>query len=180
MAVGDVVIEPEQRSDHAAVADVVRRAFAEEPQVAGMVSAIRESRRYRGGLAFVARADRRVVGFVMLSGTDLVDDEGTRRDVLTLTPLAVLPGYERRGIGSALVRTAVAEADRRREPLIVLEGNPHYYGRLGFRPAADLGIHIDLPDWAPPEAAQACPLSNYDPCARGRVEYPPAIAALPG
>lgn len=180
MAVGDVVIEPERPGDHAAVADVVRRAFADEPQVVAMVSAIRESRRYRSGLAFVARAGGQVVGFVMLSGTDLVDDEGRRREVLTLTPLAVLPEFERRGIGSALVRTALAEADRCREPLVVLEGSPHYYGRLGFRFAGDLGIHIDLPDWAPPEAAQAYPLSTYDPRARGHVEYPPAIAALSG
>lgn len=145
-----------------------------------MVSAIRESPRYRTGLAFVAAVDDRVVGFVMLSGTDLVDDDGTRRDVLTLTPLAVLPEYQRRGIGSALVRTAIAEADRRGEPLVVLEGSPQYYGRLGFRFAPELGVHIDLPGWAPPEAAQAYPLSNHDPRVRGRVEYPPAIAAVSG
>lgn len=145
-----------------------------------MVSAIRESSRYRGGLAFLARADGRVVGFVMLSGTDLVDEDGTRRDVLTLTPLAVLPEFERRGIGSALVAAAIAEADRRREPLVVVEGSPRYYGRLGFRFAPDFGIHIDLPEWAPREAAQVYPLSNYDPRVRGRVEYPPAIAELSG
>lgn len=177
---GDVVIETERPADHAAAAQVVRRAFADQPQVAGMVSAIRESPRYRSGLAFVARVEDQVVGFVMLSGTDLVDEEGIRRDVLTLTPLAVLPEFERRGIGSALVATAIAEADRRLEPLVVLEGSPRYYGRLGFRFASDFGIHMDLPDWAPPEAAQVYPLSNYDPRVRGRVEYPPAIAALSG
>jgi putative acetyltransferase len=178
LAVGDVLIQSEQPADYAAVADVVRRAFVDEPQAVGMVSAIRKSSRYRSGLAFVARADDQVVGFGMLSGTDLVDDDGTSRDVLTLTPLAVLPEFQRRGIGSALVGAAITEADRRREPLIVLEGSPHYYGRLGFRFAPDFGIYIDLPDWAPREAAQVYPLLNYDPRARGRVEYPPAIAAL--
>jgi putative acetyltransferase len=74
----------------------------------------------------------------------------------------------------------VAEADRRGEPVVVLEGDPRYYGRLGFLFAPDHGIHIDLPDWAPPEAAQVCPLSSYDPQVRGRVEYPPAIAAVSG
>ena len=98
------------------------------------------------GLALVARLDGQVVGFVMLSGTDLVDDDGTRREVLTLTPLAVLPEFQRRGIGLALVAAAIAEADRRREPLVVLEGSPNYYSRLGFRFAPDHGIHIDLPD----------------------------------
>ncbi|GAB3065933.1 hypothetical protein GCM10027053_31520 [Intrasporangium mesophilum] len=116
----------------------------------------------------------------MLSGTDLVDHLGTRREVLTLTPLAVVPEYERRGIGSALVRAAIKEADRCGEPLVVLEGSPHYYGRLGFTFAPAHGITIDLPDWAPREAAQVYPLSRYDPHVTGRVEYPPAIAGLSG
>ena len=128
--------------------------------------------------ALVARVGHQVVGFVMLSGTDLVDEAGTRREVLTLTPLAVLPEYERRGIGSALVRAVVQEADRRGEPLVVLEGSPRYYGRLGFKSAAAHGISIELPDWAPLEAAQVYPLSNYDPRVRGRVDYPPEIAAI--
>ena len=176
--VDDWTIHPENAADHAAVAEVVRQAFVDQPEVVDMVVAIRESSRYRTGLAFVARAEGQIVGFVMLSGTDLVDDDGTRRDVLTLTPLAVLPDFQRRGIGSALVRAAIAEADRRREPLVVLEGSPQYYGRLGFRFAADYAIRIDLPGWAPREAAQVHPLSSYDPRVRGRVEYPAAIAAL--
>lgn len=174
------LIQTERAADHTAVADVVRRAFVDEPQVVGMVAAIRESSRYRSGLAFVARVEAEIVGFVMCSGTDLVDEQAVIRDVLTLTPLAVVPEFQRRGIGSALVGAAISEADRRHEPLIVLEGSPHYYGRLGFRFAPDFGIHVDLPDWAPREAAQVYPLSSYDPQVRGHVVYPPAIAALAG
>ncbi|EWT02425.1 acetyltransferase [Intrasporangium oryzae NRRL B-24470] len=176
----DLVIDAELPADHAAVDEVVRRAFAKEPKVADMVAAIRVSPRYRAGFALVARADDRVVGYVMLSGTDLVDDAGNRREILTLTPLAVAPEYEGRGIGSALVRAAVEEADRRGEPLVVLEGSPRFYGRLGFTFAPAHGIALELPDWAPPEAAQVYLLSGYDPLVRGRVEYPPEIAALAG
>jgi putative acetyltransferase len=176
--VRDIVVESERSRDADAVDHVVRRAFAHQPGVAEMVTAIRASPRYRDGLAFVARADAEVVGFVMLSGTDLVDDDETRREVLTLTPLAVLPEFQRRGIGAALVRAALAAADHDGEPLVVLEGSPHYYGRLGFAPATAHGIVIDLPDWAPPEAAQVYRLSGYDPSIRGRVDYPPVVAAL--
>jgi putative acetyltransferase len=156
--VGDFVVEAEQFLDQAAVDGVVRRAFAHRPEVADMVAAIRVSPRYRPGLALVARVGHQVVGFVMLSGTDVVDDAGTRREVLTLTPLAVLPEYERRGIGSALVRAAVEEADRRGEPLVVLEGSPRYYGRLGFKSAPAHGISIELPDWgrAKPRRCARC------------------------
>lgn len=174
----EVVIEAEQPADAAAVDTVVRDAFAHRPEVAEMVAAIRASSRYRPGLAFVARAGTAVVGFVMLSGTDLADDAGMRREVLTLTPLAVLPECQRRGIGAALVRAALNEAERRGEPLVVLEGSPSYYGRLGFTFAQAHGITIDLPDWAPPEAAQVYLLPRYDPTITGHVIYPPAIAAV--
>jgi putative acetyltransferase len=175
--VDDFVVEAERGADLAWVDDVVRRAFAPRSEVADMVAAIRASPRFRPGLALVARVGDRVAGFVMLSGTDLVDDAGRRREVLTLTPLAVAPEYERRGIGSALVRAALAEAERRGEPLVVLEGSPRYYGRLGFKPAPEYGISIDLPDWAR-EGAQVYLLSTYHPRIRGRVDYPAEISAI--
>lgn len=176
----DVIVELERPEDAADVDAVVRLAFAHEMAVADMVGAIRRSRRYRSELAFVARSDDRVVGFVMLSGTDLIDDGGVRREVLTLTPLAVAPDCQRRGLGRALVQTALQAAGRLNEPLVVLEGSPQYYGRLGFQYAGDHGVTIDLPEWAPREAAQVYLLAAYDPAVRGHVEYPPAIAELAG
>jgi putative acetyltransferase len=175
----DTVIETEQSVHAQAVATVVRRAFAHHPGVDTMVAAIRRSPRYRPDLAFVARAGKQVVGFVMLSGTDLVNREaGVRREVLTLTPLAVDPDYQGRGIGAALVRAALQAADLSGEPLVVLEGSPHYYGRIGFRYAVDHGITIDLPEWVLPAAAQVFLLRAHDPGMQGHVEYPPAIAEM--
>jgi hypothetical protein len=68
-----------------------------------------------------------------------------------------------------------ARADSRGESLVVLEGNPEFYGRLGFEHSVPCGIHIALPSWARPEAAQVLRLSNYDPSIRGHVSYPPAF-----
>lgn len=90
--------------------------------------------------------------------------------------LAVAPDQQRQGIGSALVCTAVAAADARGDQVVVLEGSPRFYGRLGFTYAPDHGITLDLPDWAPREAAQVYLLTSWDATIRGRVEYPPAIA----
>jgi len=174
----EIVIQAEQPVDAEAIDDVVRAAFVHQPEVGDMVAEVRRSPQYRPGLAMVARSRDIVVGFVMLSGCDLVAEDGTGREVLTLTPLAVLPHNQRRGIGAALVAAALHEADGRGEPLVVLEGSPRYYGRLGFTPASAHGITLTLPDWAPPEAAQVYLLSGYDSTIRGRVQYPPAIAAV--
>ena len=73
------------------------------------------------------------------------------------------------------MRAVTARADVRGEPLVVLEGSPLFYARLGFEHAAPHGIDITLPSWAPPEAAQVLRLRNYDASLRGRVVYPPAF-----
>ena len=105
----------------------------------------------------------------------VLDDGGEQRQVANLSPLAVLPDFQRRGIGSALVRAVLVRADERGEPVVVLEGAPSFYGRLGFEYSVPHGIWIDLPSWAPPEAAQVALLSHYDPAVRGKVVYPPAF-----
>lgn len=171
-------VTPETPTDVAAIRAVVQRAFATHVEVADMVESIRASARYIPELALVARMHDEVVGFVMISTVDLVDEAGRIREILSLTPLAVDPPFQRRGIGSALVRKAVAAAEATGAPLVVLEGSPRYYGRLGSRWAPDFAVELTLPDWAPREAAQVFPLSGYDAEYRGRVVYPPAIAAV--
>ena len=172
-----MVIEPERDSDALGVDTVVRRAFHEHVTVADMVAAIRASPEYEPDLAFVARKAGEVVGFVMISHAALEGDDGTRHDVLTLSPLAVDPAHEREGIGSALVRAVLDAAEARADlpRLVTLEGSPVYYGRLGFVFAPDHGVTFALPDWAPAEAAQVYLLRGHDPALRGRVAYPPAF-----
>ena len=174
----DLVIEPERPADHAAIRAVLLAAFTDEPAVADLVELIRASPEYVPELALVARVDGAVAGYVLASHAELVCDSGERRRVLTLSPLAVAPGLQGRGIGSALVPAVLAEAGRLGEQLVVLEGSPRYYPRFGFRDCREFGIAIPLPDWAPPEAAMAFPLPAYDAQVRGRLVYPPAFAVL--
>jgi putative acetyltransferase len=173
----DVVIEQERTEDHEAIGEVVRAAFVDEPAVARLVELIRASPQYLPELALVARSGGAVVGHVMISRAWLVDDErGLTHDVLTLSPLAVAPGVQGQGVGSALVRAALARAERRPEPLLTLEGSPRYYLRFGFRDCREVGVVIDLPDWAPREAGQVHLLPSYSPSVRGRLVYPLAFS----
>jgi putative acetyltransferase len=173
-----VQIEQVRPDDHEAVAAVVGAAFGHQPEVRHLPRLIRESPQYVAELELVARVEGAVVGHTMISHAALVDDEGIRRDVVTLSPLAVLREHARQGIGGALVREALARAERTDAPLVLLEGSPAYYPRFGFTDARPHGITFDLPDWAPPEAGMVYLLPRYDPAVRGHVDYPPALAAV--
>lgn len=176
---GECVIRPERLDDPLevrAIGEVVSAAFG-SPVEAELVAAIRASEQYIPQAALVATKAGRVAGHVMISFAEL-DDGTTQRRVAMLSPLAVAPAYQRQGIGSALVNAVVNVAERMGEPLVVLEGSPAYYGRLGFEHSVLHGIHIRLPDWAPAEAAQVRRLTSYDAAYRGRLISPPAFEAV--
>ena len=169
-------LRAEHASDVQAISDVVAAAFGSQRE-AELVIAIRASAQFVPELSIVAELDGHVVGHVMISHCTL-DDGATHHQIATLSPLAVAPEYQKRGIGSALVREVTTRADRLGESLVVLEGAPSYYSRFGFEAAKPRGIDITLPSWAPPEAAQCMPLSTYDAARRGRVVYPSAFDAV--
>ena len=159
-------IRRERAEDAGAIARVVEDAF-DDASVAAFTEEIRASPGYVPELTFVAEDDGDVVGFTMLSEVAL---DGWPEPLLTLTPMAVRP--DRQGIGAALMYAAIAPADERGEPLLLVEGVPGYYPRFGFSSATALGL--ERPDERIPEAAwMALPLRAYDPAILGRVVYPP-------
>jgi putative acetyltransferase len=138
-----------------------------------MIDAIRSSEGFVPDLSLVAEVDGAVVGHVVLSYVAL---EGSRRRVLELGPLSVVPEHQHAGIGAGLVEEALRRPDERGAPIVLVLGHPSYYPRLGFRPAAELGIRP--PDRSiPAEAFMARALSRYDPELRGRLVFPPAFRA---
>ena len=154
--------------DNDAILAVHRAAFGDD-DVPHLVEELWASEWYVPELAFVAEEDGRVVGHVMNTWNSV---EGSNAPVLQLSPLGVLPEYQGRGHGSALVRASLDAVRTRGEPLLLVEGNPKYYGRFGFVRADELGL---LP---PPEALHdwAFQVAVLDPSAdlpQGRVVYTP-------
>ncbi|CAN7381651.1 N-acetyltransferase [Rhizobium sp. LjRoot30] len=95
---------------------------------------IRRGRVPAEGLALVARnAAGRLIGTVRLWNVEAgVNAEGRPVDALLLGPLAVDADHEGKGIGSALMRAAIAEAKKREHGAILLVGDAPYYERFGF------------------------------------------------
>ena len=170
-----LLVRPENPADEREISEVVQAAF-DDASVAEFTKSIRASAGYVPALTFVGEEDGEVVGFTMLSYLELEGEPVDR--ILTLTPVAVRPDKQRRGVGDAVVRAALAAADARGEPLVLVEGIPGYYPRFGFVSATGLGL--ERPDERIPDAAWlAAPLSGFDPRVRGRVVYPPFFPGPP-
>ncbi len=170
-----VAIRPEQPADADAVRSVVVAAFA-NPAHGRLVDELRAEPSYRADRALVAVDGDRVVGFVLVTDSPLTAEDGSTGRIATLSPVAVAPDRQGEGIGSALVDAVVARCAADGEPAVALEGDPAFYGRLGFEPAAPHGLVLPLPAWARPEAAQVRPLAG--PVPGGRATYAAPFAAF--
>lgn len=95
---------------------------------------LRRSRLPAEGLAFSAIDDHGMLaGTVRLWNVHAgLDAFGFPVSALLLGPLAVDPSTAGRGIGSALMQHAIAEAKRLGHGAILLVGDPEYYSRFGF------------------------------------------------
>ena len=89
---------------------------------------LREGRLPADGLSLVAVERGRIVGTVRLWNVTA----GPGRPALLLGPLAVDPAHRNRGIGSTLMRRAIARARLAGHRVILLVGDAPYYGRFGF------------------------------------------------
>jgi putative acetyltransferase len=171
-----IVIRPESEADHPAIAAVVRAAFAGHPDdVAAFVERIRASDGFVPELALVAADASGVIAHVILSRVGV--EGGCRASILNLTPMSVRPDRQRMGVGSRLIRDALARAERAGEPVVMVEGIAAYYPRFGFERASALGFvapHPKIPD----EAFMVRRLPGYTPGLAGRIVYPAAFAAL--
>ena len=135
----------ERPDDYAAAEALIREAFwnvykpgCDEHYI---VHCLRGSARVVPALNRVCvDGDGLLLGHIFYTRSRLVDDDGASREVLTFGPISVRPGWQRQGIGSALIRSTLADARDMGFAGVAITGNPAYYHRFGFRPAADYGI----------------------------------------
>ncbi len=173
----NLVIRPEQPPDFEAIRRTVQLAFGRLNE-ADLVERVRASDYYVPELALVAARDGEIVGHAVFSYVELRGADSSLA-VLSLAPLAVRPDVQHEGTGAALVRRGLAVAEERKEPLVVVLGNPRYYTRFGFEPAPPHGIQPPPPG-VPDEIFLVKLLPGYDGRQRGQVVYPPAFDGWSG
>ena len=135
-------IREELPEDIAAIREVNKRAFGQD-QEPNLVETLRSNG--ASVLSLVATLDGQVAGHILYSPATIAEISGA-----ALAPMAVLPEYQRRGIGSKLIETGTRKLKAAGFPFIIVLGHPSYYPRFGFQPASTFGIKCE---WdVPPEA----------------------------
>lgn len=120
------------------------------------------------GLSIVAESAGEVIGHALLTRCAIGP-----APALALAPVAVVPRLQGRGVGAAAVRAAPAAARDAGEHAVVVLGDPAYYSRFGFTPAADAEVTVAFP--VPEGALQVLGLDPARPLPSGPVRYPAAF-----
>lgn len=165
-----LTIRPEAPADRESIYRVNREAFGGEVE-SRLVDALRLSPAFIPELSLVAVESPEIVGHILFTRLTVVDADVTH-PALALAPMAVLPAWQRQGIGTALVHRGLRDAREQGHRVVIVMGHPSFYPRFGFRPAQPLGIQS--PFEAPVDAFLVLGLQpGALDGVRGRVEYPP-------
>jgi putative acetyltransferase len=166
-----VEIRPARSSDAAAILSVVSDAFSDDSRDAreelDIVCRTWATCPPTSLIELVADDAGAVVGHLQAAPGHL---DGRAAAVAGVAPVCVAPAHQLRGTGRALMGALVGAAERMDWPLLVLLGDPAYYGRFGFEPAGPLGLSY-LPVGAGNPHFQARRLRGYTAALRGEFVY---------
>jgi putative acetyltransferase len=142
----EIVVRSEKSSDIGMITEVTVAAFKmleiSHRMEQFIIEALRAAKAL--SLSLVAELDGRVIGHIAFSPVTISD--GTR-NWYGLGPVSVLPEYQRKGIGKALIKEGLSRLRDRNAQGCCLVGHPDYYMKLGFRNIAGL-VHEGVPQEA--------------------------------
>lgn len=138
-----MMIRNELESDLEAISAVTRAAFEDHPHSSHTEQFIIDALRAANALAvsLVAEVGGRVVGHIAFSPVAISDGSS---DWYGIGPLSVLPEFQGRGIGKALVNEGLSLLKGLGARGCVLVGDPGYYARFGFKNSPEL-IYEGIP-----------------------------------
>ena len=167
----NVVIRPETAADQDAIRHVNRVAFGQDEE-ARLVDALRDGGYVR--VSLVAEQMVQIVGHILFSDLPIITRSETV-PALALAPMAVMPEFQNRGIGSALVQRGLEACRQQGHRTVIVLGHAQFYPRFGFSPK--LAAHLESP-FSGGDSFMAVELvpGALDGVV-GRVQYPPPFGA---
>lgn len=142
-----LIIRNETEADYERVEDITRKAFY-NMYVPGctehfLVHVMRRHEDFIPELDFVAELDGQIVGNIMYTKATLADEHGEEKEILTFGPVSVLPEYQRRGYGKAMITYSLARAQELGYDVVVIFGSPANYAGSGFKSCKKYNICLE-------------------------------------
>lgn len=125
-------VEPDYRATEIITRDAFWNLYVPGCDEHYLLHILREHEDFIGDLDYVALVDGEIVGNIVYTKSCLVSDDGRSIDTLTFGPISVKPEYQRKGIGSLLIRKTLGLVEKRGIPAVPIYGHPYNYVKHGF------------------------------------------------
>ena len=140
----EITIREELESDYKIVENLTREAFW-NLYVPGccehyLVHIMRDHKDFIRDLDYIALADSQIVGNIMYTESKVIDEKDKPLRIITFGPVSILPEYQRKGIGSALLKHTIQKAKERNDKAIIIYGNPKNYCQHCFKSSKDYNV----------------------------------------
>lgn len=166
----NIHINSETDKDLPRITEIHDLAFGQKDEGL-LVQRLRQTDAYNPKLSLVAKVDGTVIGHILFYPV-VIESEIGLHQTLALAPMAVIPDYQNKGIGSRMVSDGLQAARSQGYGSVIVVGHPDYYPRFGFQPASKWGIKA--PFEVPDDAFLALELiPNELENRHGIVKYPP-------
>lgn len=163
-----MLIRQETSGDYNEIYKVVKTAFATADHSDGteqdLVTNLRTSPAYIPQLSLVAEEKGKIIGHILFTKAKVKDVT-----VLALAPLSVLPEYQKRGVGTALIAEGHKIAKSLGYGYSVVLGSEKYYPKHGYVISEEYGIYP--PFEVPKENFMAYKLNENSPNITGTLIY---------
>ncbi len=134
------VVRPEQPGDEPEIAAIHVAAFPDASE-SELVARLRGTQWWVPELSLVVQQEQALVAHALFSRLPEDDPE---RQMLAFGPVAVLPDYQRKGVGMTLVRMGLSRARQLSFSAVVGVGVPAFMAACGFRPARAHGLETEM------------------------------------
>ncbi|MEG2786365.1 MAG: N-acetyltransferase [Romboutsia sp.] len=139
----NINIRKENAEEKELVYNLIKEAFKGETRSNGgeqdLVNRLRHSNSYIPQLSLVALDGEKIVGHIMFTKIS-IENQDDKVEGLALAPLAVLPEYQKKGIGSNLIKEGLKISKELGYKSVVVLGSEQYYPKFGFKEAIDFGV----------------------------------------
>jgi putative acetyltransferase len=138
-----MIIRKERDADTEAITEVTIAAFKTLPISNHTEQFIIKALRAAGVLtiSLVAEVEGKIVGHIAFSPVRITDGS---KNWYGLSPVSVLPEYQKQGIGKALINEGLSVLKEFHGQGCALVGDPNYYKRFGFQNYPKL-VHEGVP-----------------------------------
>lgn len=163
-----MIIRREKKEDFNSIYEINEQAFKQKDE-SELIERIRDSKNFIPELSLVAEENGRIIGHILFSKIKIIGEK--EYESLALAPMAVLPEFQKQGIGGKLIKEGLNKARELGFNSAIVIGHKECYPRFGFERASKW--NIKCPFEVPDEVFMAVELNAGALAEKsGIVEYP--------